>query len=59
MAARIQGIAKPNEVVISENIFNNEESRKVIISYTKTVTKSKRVFKGLNGEYSIYHILMK
>ncbi len=59
MAARIQGIANPNEVVISENIFKNEESRKIIISYTKTVTKSKRVFKGLNGEYTIYQIMLK
>ncbi|NOY07745.1 MAG: adenylate/guanylate cyclase domain-containing protein [Spirochaetes bacterium] len=59
MAARIQGIAKPNEIVISENIFKNEESRRVIISYTKTVTKSKKVFKGLNGEYSIYRISME
>lgn len=59
LAARIQSAANPNEVLISENIFENKENKHVIAQYTKTVTKTKRVFKGLNGEYNIYHISFK
>ncbi len=58
MAARIQAIADPNEVVISENIFENPESKKAIRRYTQKVKKEKRIFKGLQGEYNVYHILI-
>ncbi|URA10316.1 adenylate/guanylate cyclase domain-containing protein [Thermospira aquatica] len=59
MAARIQAIANPNEVVMSENIFEHEESKKILAQYAKTVERTKRIFKGLKGEYNIYSILVK
>jgi len=59
MAARIQGIAKPNDVVCSEVVFENEENKKIIGQYTRKVTKTRNIFKGLNGEYDIYHINLK
>jgi len=59
MAARIQATANPNEVLISENIFESKENKRVIMQYTKTVKRSKWIFKGLKGKYKIYHILLK
>lgn len=59
MAARIQAKANPNEVLISENIFESNENKRVIAQYTKTVKRTKGIFKGLKGEYNIYHISLK
>ncbi|NQU66963.1 MAG: adenylate/guanylate cyclase domain-containing protein [Candidatus Marinimicrobia bacterium] len=58
MAARIQSIANPNEIVLPMNIFEDEECNEIISSYAKTITKSKTTFKGLNGEYNVYHIVL-
>lgn len=59
MAARIQSMAKPNEVIVSEAVFNTEGSKKIIVRYTKSVGRSKASFKGLAGEHPVYHIEMK
>jgi class 3 adenylate cyclase len=56
MAARIQAIANPKEIVISEKIFENKEVQKAIAKYTRKVLKSKNTFKGIEGEFNIYHI---
>jgi class 3 adenylate cyclase len=56
MAARVQARALPNEVIISEPIFENNESKRIIGAYTRTVSREKAVFKGLNGERNVYHI---
>jgi class 3 adenylate cyclase len=56
MAARVQARALPNEVIVSQPIFDSPDNKRVIGSYTKTVFREKAVFKGLNGEQNIYHI---
>lgn len=56
MAARIQSIAQPKEIVISEKIFENEDVQKAISKYTRKVLKSKNEFKGIEGQFNIYHI---
>ena len=56
MAARIQAAARPNEVVISEELYNDKEIRHSILSVTKTVKRQHTAFKGLDGEYNVYHI---
>jgi len=56
MAARIQAIANPKEIVISEKIFENKDVQKIISKYTKKVVKTKNKFKGIEGEFNIYHI---
>ncbi len=58
LAARIQSAANPNEVFLSETIFDNKESKRVISHYAKKVTKAKKIFKGLSGEYTLYHIAL-
>jgi len=59
MAARIQSMAKPNEVVISEPVFDTAENKKIIARYTRSVGRSKAAFKGLDGEHTVYHIDLK
>jgi len=59
MAARIQSMAKPNEVIVSETVFDSSGSRKIIARYTKTVGRGKASFKGLDGDHMVYHIEMK
>ncbi len=55
-AARIQSHAKPNDILISEDIFNKKENQKIIAKYTKKVSKIKTNFKGLNEEHILYNI---
>lgn len=56
MAARIQAAARPNEVVISEELYNDKEIQRSILAVTKTVRRQHTAFKGLDGEYNVYHI---
>jgi len=56
MAARIQAAAHPNEVVISEELYNDKEIQRSILAVTKTVRRQHTTFKGLDGEYNVYHI---
>lgn len=56
MAARIQGIALPNEVAISEELFEDKHIKHSIASITKTVKRQVASFKGLDGKYNIYHV---
>ncbi|WP_432962960.1 adenylate/guanylate cyclase domain-containing protein [Treponema sp. OMZ 840] len=55
-AARIQASALPNEVVISEELFNDEDIKRTIAKVSKTVKRHRLEFKGLEGEYTVYHI---
>ncbi len=56
MAARIQTAARPNEVVISEELYNDKEIQRSILAVTKTVRRQHTAFKGLDGEHNVYHI---
>jgi class 3 adenylate cyclase len=55
-AARIQGTARPDEVVIPAAIFEKPENRKIIGRYTKKVLRSSKTFPGLQESFEIYHI---
>lgn len=57
-AARIQGAALPNEVVVSEELFDNKEVKRAIASVTKTVQRQHIRFKGMQETSTIYHIKM-
>lgn len=59
MAARIQNAAQPNEVVISEELFNNHEIQKSIAAITNKVQRQRITFKGIKKESTIYHIKVK
>ncbi len=56
MAARIQGIARTNEVVVSEPIFKETANRPIMAGYTSTVSRTRATFKGMDGEYTLYRI---
>jgi len=56
MASRIQSVAAPNEVVLSEILFENSENERIISAYAKAVKREKYNFKGMDGEYVVYHI---
>lgn len=55
-AARIQGAALPNEVVISQSLFDDEAVKRVIVSVTKTVQRQHIRFKGMQETSTIYRI---
>lgn len=55
-AARIQGAALPNEVVVSEELFDDEAVKCAITSVTKTVQRQRIQFKGMQEPSTIYHI---
>ncbi len=57
LASRISSQADANEVLISEDVFNSGNSKKIIAQYARTIKKTRQKFKGLEGEYNIYHIL--
>ncbi|UTC74947.1 adenylate/guanylate cyclase domain-containing protein [Treponema sp. OMZ 792] len=56
MAARIQNAALPNEVVISEKLFEDKEIQKSIAAVTNKVQRQRITFKGMKEEATIYHI---
>jgi class 3 adenylate cyclase len=56
MAARVQARALPNEVIISEPIFENAANKRIIGTYVNSVSREKALFKGLAGERNVYHI---
>lgn len=55
-AARIQAQALPGEIVISENLFESNEIKKIIATYVKKVSKNNISLKGLNKEIALFHI---
>lgn len=59
LAARIQGLAKPNEVVFPGALFEQEQNKKVISAHTHKLVKSVANLKGLSGEYIVYRAMMK
>lgn len=56
MAARIQNAALPNEVVISEKLFEDKEIQKSIAAVTNKVQRQHITFKGMKEESTVYHI---
>ena len=48
--------ALPNEIVISEALFNNHSVKRAILSVTDTVQKQQIRFKGNPYDYTLYHI---
>ncbi len=56
MAARVQARALPNEVIVTEPLFESAENRRIIGGYVRQVARERVVFKGLDGERSVYHI---
>ena len=48
--------ALPNEIVISEALFNNRSIKRTILSVTDTVQKQQIRFKGNPENHTLYHI---
>ena len=48
--------ALPNEIVISEALFNNCSIKRAILSVTDTVQKQEIRFKGNPDNHTLYHI---
>ena len=48
--------ALPNEIVISEALFNNRSIKRAILSVTDTVQKQEIRFKGNPDNHTLYHI---
>lgn len=55
-AARIQNAARPNEVVISKELFDDTQIKHSIAAVTNTVQRQHITFKGILNESVIYHI---
>jgi len=56
MAARIQAIAQPNEIILSEHVFAPSEHKRLLRKYVPRVYRSTHAFKGLDGVYQVYHV---
>ena len=56
LAARIQGIAQPNEIVLSEQVFSPPEHKALLRHYVQRVYRSTHTLKGLDGTYDVYHV---
>lgn len=56
LAARIQGIAQPNEIILSENVFAPQEHKTLLRKYVPRVYRSTHTFKGVDGVYQVYHV---
>ncbi len=57
-AARIQSVANPQEVVVSEHVLDFEGYEDVLKKYDVKVKKDKTPFKGLEGKHTIYRICL-
>ena len=55
-AADIKNTALPNEVVISEALFNNRAIKRAILSVTDTVQKQQIQLQGHPHKHTLYHI---
>ncbi len=56
IAARIQGFAKPDEIVFSKKVFDKKENRILLKQYTDKVIKQIVNLKGLKDNYEIFAI---
>lgn len=56
IAARIQSEAEPNEIAVSEELFNGTKIKSLIASVTKTVKRQTVKLKGISRECKVYHI---
>lgn len=57
-AARIQSMARADEVVMSKAIFEKVENRRIIAKYGKKATRETRALKGLEGDFELYHVVV-
>ncbi len=57
-AARIQGIANPQEVVVSEHVLEFDGFEDILKKYNVKVKKDKTPFKGLEGKHTIYRLCL-
>ncbi len=57
-AARIQGIANPQEVVVSEHVLEFEGYENILKKYNVKVKKDKTPFKGLEGNHTVYRLCL-
>lgn len=55
-AARIQSMARADEVVMSKAIFEKDENRKIVAKYAKKALRETRTLKGLEGTFELYHV---
>ncbi len=55
-AARIQSVANPEEIVVSEPVLNFEGYEDILKKYDVKVKKDKTPFKGLEGKHTIYRL---
>ena len=55
-AAEIKDTALPNEIVISEALFNNRAIKRAILSVTDTVQKQLIRLNGHSDKHTLYHI---
>lgn len=55
----IKDTALPNEIVISEALFNNRSVKRSILSVTDTVQKQQIRFKGNPDNHTLYHIKIR
>ncbi len=55
-AARIQGISRPNEVVVSETVFDSPAVNGILSQYNASVNKTEETFKGISGTVPVYHL---
>ncbi len=56
LAARIESVSEPNELVVSKSILDVPESSKILKEYKVKMKKTKAPFKGIEGKSVIYRI---
>ncbi len=57
-AARIQSIADPQEIVVSEQVLEFDGFKEILQKYNVKVKKDKTPFKGLSGKYTVYRLCL-
>lgn len=56
LAAHIHRTARANEIVISQELYNNTAIKRLILGITDTVQKQQIRFKDIAEDYTLYHI---
>ncbi|WP_187759704.1 adenylate/guanylate cyclase domain-containing protein [Thiospirochaeta perfilievii] len=59
IAARIQGEAKNNQIIISENMFKDQEVKSILKSSIKTLTRRRVKLRGIDNKRDIYILNFK
>ncbi len=58
IAARVQGLSAPNEVLFSEPVFKHEGSQLILRKYVSKLHRFNARLKGLKDKYTIYKALV-